>query len=240
MHSGNILVSPLREPSIYNYKIGSKIYSLLSYVNCTIIDYGSAHVSGLTKYARDQREEEVFGFTRTEFHSNRDLYTLIMTVFVTFLSSRTDIKQIFNKNNVLNYLIKELFSAYSELFIKNPLAYIENYLMNSDFLKPQTSPAKKNKIIKEVLNSIIINKRQIYWLYLPPRYQSPKTGIYRSMETFTNYLNSTIPKPGNYKVYNWGDWSPEQGIGCVSNKYTQNKSQQIQNLQNVLNRMDIE
>lgn len=226
LHSENVLVTDLPEPVVYRYRIGQNTYSVLTYVNATIIDYGGAHVKGLADYPTDPYLTHRYGMTPALFQPHRDAYTIIIHTFLMFLAQRsaTDITSLYNDPSPLKSIIMEMFATYRDIFVPNPFDTImRGYAAHVSALTIAPSRDDKIKTLVSIFNSARIDSK--YYLYLPERYGPPSAGEFRSQVHLVRYVDSLIgAAPTNLPTYQWGDYDE---IGCLSMKTVKDGSLQI-------------
>lgn len=229
LHGGNILLSDLPEKSVYSYLINGQEFNVNSYVNCTIIDYGTSHIKG-SNVEENRDEVKNYGFTRNNFNGNRDIYTLIMSIFRFYCVYKKSLKEVFDEKNILAFIIKNLFESYSEIFIENAFEYIKNKIFNDNFINLEIN--EKNKLVKDILNYVRKKEYYLYFLYLPPNYPSPKNGIFSSMGNFVKFLNNVNDNINNKdRIFQWGDY---EKIGCPYGWEYKNKEDEIKHIKKIL------
>lgn len=237
LHADNIMVTPIVAPSskpvLYKYKFGDvNTFDVPAYVNCSIIDYGSSYVKGLNKYAYPGDElMQQYGMTIDRPNFNRDIYSIIINAFMTYLATKSgqEIAYFYSNPNPLRYLVEQLFRSYHSIFYPNAFEIIKNEY-EKIFLS--LDDMSKRKFLVELLNKS--RKDGLYYLYLPKNYPPPKEGLYKSQLSFLKTLSKEkifMVSTDASKEYRWGDY---EITGCfvsgVQEKHT--KEKEIVNLRN--------
>jgi hypothetical protein len=203
----------LPSPVTYSYKIGEEVYDVPSLINCTIIDYGTAHVEGLASYYINEYLRDEYGVTSNMAYFNRDIYSLVMFAFRDFLVYKSPEKlgNFFKFENPLRAMVEKLFEEYEgKIFVEGAYrtivtSYRKRY---SSF---ETLQERKD-YMERIMNDTRLDKK--YFLYLPKGYSG--RGVYSNQYLFLNFLRSILNLENFPKdVYRWGDY---EKIGCESKK----------------------
>ena len=235
LHTDNVMVSPLPEAVLYKYNFEGTEINVPAFVNCSIIDYDKNYIKGIKHYFVDEYSEKYYGMTSDRPNFNRDIYTVVIHSFLKFLEYKAlkDIEAFYRGDNLLKYLIVNLFDAYPDVFHPNAFNIIMNTYMKeyANILNP--NPNKENFLI-DLFNGSRLDTH--YYLYLPIDKEHPKSGLYQSqfhfIQTLSNFINvNTIPV-NKTREYRWGDY---ESVGCFADKVKPDFSSQIAQLKTFIN-----
>lgn len=239
LHTDNILLSKIMDqssnPPLYKYKIGSEIYMIPAYVNCIIIDYGDAHVSGLHQYYEDPGNVH-WGKRSSQYDPYKDMFSLIIHTLLTYCQGRTEKEvydALFNQNNHLCAIFTTFFESYGYLFVNNVQKVLFDTLVNHNFFK-QPNIDKKFVYLKSLFNKLRIDNH--YFLYLPSN-KYPSKGLFSDHRTLTKALielTSLGSRVTTSTIYNWGD---RDDIGCIEPEIPSNK-EKIKNIRKIIKNLN--
>ena len=165
------------------------------------------------------------GITIDKYYSHRDVYMLIISIFLDRLISYPINNQITNSKiiSMLDFLnsddfiiiiIKKLFGVYSDIFIKDTYNFMVTYIKNKIEHDLQKNPNKQYfsyYFLRRLYPNLISNKYNAFFRHLPINYPVPKGTIFESAISFSKFLNDkyfSCVNYGNmndYHIYVWGD-----------------------------------
>nr|QBK85650.1 MAG: protein kinase [Marseillevirus LCMAC101] len=211
LHGGNVMTSPTPENFLYTYTFGDTKFSVPVYHNCTIIDYGSAHVKGLSSYPVFSDAAYNWGLTIDTYYPRRDVYSLVMSSFLTYcgFAPNAEFARMVDKSSEFSEIVVQLFNAYAPLYNSN-----DPYQLAIDRAAAYRLQGLNGEDIEDRVGRDL---RAIYGgrstiRYLPAHYDKIEGGnqsIYNSQWSFVVALSQYIaPILGTFnhsRTYNWGE-----------------------------------